>query len=185
MRNYERQAARTLFLILLAGALGASAASGDDDRRQKQPDVDIESLKSEIRLVEDGWLLQIRYDVEIEHYRRGDAYELAVRLTDHDYDVTDREGHPLVFVIPLDRPTDIDDKELEFESGTTIRLPLGAIRDPGHLRLHGDVYGVGDDQSLDHKSKSVKYDKPRRVRCGVGVGIGVGYGVSVGVHVRL
>lgn len=189
MRALNQRLAMLAAAAAVVAWVGAGAALGGDRRRPKPVDVDIESLKSEIRPYRDEWWLDVRYKVEIEHYRRGERYELVVRLTEHDYEIVDREGRPVEFVIPLDRPTDIDKHELKFKQRVTISLPLDMIGDPGYLRLDGDVYRIGDNRSLDHKSKSVKHKKPKRRRCGVGVGlglgVGIGYGVSLGVNIGL
>jgi hypothetical protein len=162
---------------LILVALSASAALADGHRRGARPDVDIESLRGELWRVGGEWLLEVRYDVEVEDYLpRPGELDLILYVTEHDGVLADHAGNPIEFVVPLEHPTEVDDDELEFEDRVTVTLPNGTFHDPRHLRLHGVVVHVDGDYPLDRKDKSIKFDKPKRskhYRAGVSFTVGV------------
>jgi hypothetical protein len=193
MLRKQRFQLTTAAAVVLIGLL-ASEGSADDRRHHKRPDVDIEKLKGEVWRSPDEWLLRVRYEVEIEDWRRGDAFELVAYVTEDGYRLANPAGQPVEFVIPLDRPSEVDDDELEFESSFTVRLPERSFRDPDRLRLHGMVVFAGDSLPLEKEDTSIKYDRPkvkvRRQVVTTGVSVShhrvvshrVGVGVRVGVH---
>ncbi len=161
--RYQRvpvAAIAALTLVLLQTDAGA------DHRRpaRRDVDVDIDSLKAELSHVRGEWLLDLQYDIEIEDYYRGDRFELIVSLTEDKYELTDRRGRRLEFVVPLDRPTKVKRDELEFENRVTLTVPERAFRNPKQLRLHAVVVYAGDDRPLKHKDRSVKYKQRRHLR---------------------
>ena len=144
--------------------LQAPAGADHDRRARRNVDVDIDSLKAELSRVQGEWLLDLKYDVEIEDYYRGDRFELIVYFSEDKYELTDREGRRIEYVIPLDRPTKVKRDELEFEHRVTLTLPERAFHSPKHLRLHAVVVYADEDQPLKHKDRSVKYKKRRHLR---------------------
>ncbi len=148
-----------LIIVLLQATAGA-----DHGRRvRRNVDVDIDSLKAELTHVRGEWLLDLKYDIEIEDYYRGDRFELIVYFTEDKYELTDRRGRRIEYVIPLDRPTKVKRDELEFERRATLTVPERSFHNPKRLRLHAVVVYAGDDQPLKHKDRSVKY-KRRHLR---------------------
>lgn len=169
--------------IALPGMLVATAFAGD--RHHRSPDVDIESLRGELHRAGGEWLLEVRYDVEVEdHLPLPGELELILVVTDHGHALVDDTNSPIEYVVPLRYPSEEDDDELEFEDRITIALPDGAIVGLDHLRLEGIVVRAGDDHPLDRKDKSIKYERPKPSRCySVSVSAGIGVGVtSVGHH---
>ncbi len=142
------------------------ATAGADHRRpaRRDVDVDIDSIKAELSHVRGEWLLDVKYDIEIEDYYSGDRFELIVYLTENKYELTDQRGRRIEYVSPLDRPTKVKRDELEFEHRVTLTVPERAFRNPKRLRLHAVVFYAGDDQPLEHKDRSVKYKKRRHLR---------------------
>ena len=146
-----------------------TAVAFADDRHRRQPDVDIESLKSELRWINGEWLLEVRYKVEVEDYRPlPGELELILMITEHGRTLIDNTGNPIEFIVPLEYPSEEDDDELEFEDRITITLPQGDIGDPDHLRLESAVVRVNDGYPLDRKEKSIKFKHEKRhsLECG-------------------
>ncbi len=141
--------------------LQAPAGADHGHRARRNVDVDIDSLKAELTHVRGEWLLDLKYDIEIEDYYRGDRFELIVYLTEDKYELTDRRGRRIEYVIPLDRPTKVKRDELEFEHRVTLTVPERAFHNAKRLRLHAVVFYAGDDQPLKHKDRSIKFKRRR------------------------
>jgi hypothetical protein len=181
----ERGPAGALMLV----AVSAGMALLGSGQAVAGPDVDIESLRGELWRASGEWLLEVRYDVEIEDYRPppGDL-ELILYVTEHDYTLVDQAGRPIEFVVPLVHPSEVDDDELEFEDRLIVTLPDGVFGNPDRLRLEGIVVRVGDDYALDRKGKSIKFDHEypeRRSHYGVRASVAVGVSVRPVLHHRV
>jgi hypothetical protein len=161
------------FSVFAAGALitlAATAQSVEASRRHRcgRADADIDSLDASLRHTRGGWQLRVEYEVEIEDACRRERFSLILRVTERGRPVIDRYGRPIVFEIPLDRPTDIDDDELEFEHSVTLTLPDGSVGNPRKLKLEAKVIRARDGRVLDRERESIDYDRgfrpPRRSR---------------------
>lgn len=151
-------------LLTLAAATRPVEASGR--HRSGRADADIDSLDASLRQTRGGWLLRVDFEIEIEDACRSERFSLLLRVTEQGRPTLDREGRPIVFEIPLDRPTDIDDEELEFERSVVLTLPGGAIWNPDKLKLEAKVIATRDGRVLDRDDESIEYDRgfraPRR-----------------------
>ncbi len=144
-----------LMAIFAAHATGASRS----DQRLK---VDIDSLKGRLHEVAAEWELTIEYKVEIDNARPGEKFELLFQVAENGRAVCDEEGWPITIVVPLDRPSKVDDDELEFEDSVVATLPRGLFKDPKRLRVIAVVVWAGNHQPLDHKDKRIKYKRKRK-----------------------
>ncbi len=172
----ERQApmsGKLRFSVLAAGALltlGAVAQPVEASGRHRcgRADADSHSLDASMRQSRGGWRVHVEYGVEIEDACRRERFALFLRVTDRGRPILDGRGRPIVFEIPLDRPTDVDRDELEFERGVTLTLPGGAVYDPRNLKLEAKVMRLRDGRVLDRDRDSIDYDRgfraPRRSR---------------------
>lgn len=162
-------------IATLLAALTAAASAG-----QRDLDVDIDELSGELARGEHEWLLEVRYEVEVEGATAAGPFDLVLNVSEHDRLLTDGERRPLVFAIPLDRPTDVDDDEAEYEGTVMVSLPRDSFVDPDDLELVGRVYVRGDDRPVAHDDDDIDYDRPGRRR--IGLSIGYGYcGVGIGI----
>ncbi len=151
----------TLAAVALGGFAVPTARADHEDYPKPRVKIDFESLKGELRWSRGEWQLRIKYDVEIEKYERGDRFELVLYVSEHGEVVRDDEGKPIEWVVPLDRPSEIDDDELEFESRITVYRPGDSIRYPKKLRINGIVYQDGYELPLKRKIKSIKYKRSK------------------------
>ena len=149
-----------LAFVLMLTSISAAAA----DRKYRRPEVDIDSLKGELLRAKRGWELAVRFDVEVEDYRPADRFELILYVSEKGYPLADDKGRRIEYVIPLDRPTDVDDDELEFEHRVTLSVPDAVFGSPKRLRLHGRVVLQGEQHPLARKNKSIKFKRHRRKR---------------------
>lgn len=124
-------------------------------------DVDIDSLKGRIREVSSEWELTIEYEIEIEDARPEEKFELLLQVSERGRALRDEEGRPITIVVALDRPSKVDDDELEFEDSVVATLPRGLFKDPKRLRVIAVVVRAGDHQPLDRKDKRIKYKRKR------------------------
>lgn len=152
----------TLRGILLVGGLVVSLAAPGATAGDR-PDVDIESLAGRLYRSTGNWLLEVTYDVEVEHADAAGPLSLVVGITERGYAISDAGGEPVVFSVALDRPTEVDKHELEFESGFSVDLASGLFGDPRKLQLQAAVYEQNSDYPLDEKSSSIKYKSTNHV----------------------
>lgn len=138
---------------------GAGAAGADEHRRCKGWDADIESLKGQMRPIDDGWLLAVRYEVEVEHARVTDVFELELELTECDRRVVDSQGNTIVMIIPM-QVEEYDDGELELAGCAEFTIPAAAIGPAGKIKLHGAVVPAGQQVVLDRDCTKVKVCVP-------------------------
>ncbi len=151
-----------LLATLLAGMLTTAAGADHGFRRRSRADADIDKLKAELRPARGGWQLLVKYEVEIEDARRGEAFDLVLELTTRrGRPLRDRNGRPLTLVIPLGHPSDVDDDEVEFEDTFVTRLPAGKFRLPKGVKLRAEVVRLQDNRVLDAKRTSIKVRRGR------------------------
>lgn len=180
---------RVLTLAATLALLGAWTATADDERYRSDDEryrcisVDIEDLDA--RLIDNGdaWTVRVDYEVEIEGTHHVEGLALVLSTQEHGRLLADRNGQPIEIIIPLDRPSEVDDDEVEFEQTISFTLPDEAFVDPGALRLTGVVIGGPEGPVLDRDDTHISYHRPWNGHVSVGVGVGVGVGIGVGVHV--
>jgi hypothetical protein len=173
------QRLRLLGVTYLLSATFASHAVADEKRGQVR--IDFDELKGEIVKHDGQWLLEVRY--EVEHKRPNEMIPLGLRITlsERGRPLVDAKGRPVLIHVTLNRPTERDDEEIEYEGSILTKIPTGSFLDPNKLRLYGEVIRPGGRSVLARRDKSVSYDKPhRRWRPSIGVSVCVGP-VSVGV----
>jgi len=144
------------FLTISAGIL-LLAAQANADHREKRADVDIDSLKAEIYPERHGWRVGVRYEVEVEDYYGKKPLLLVMNLRERGRVLTERDGRPIEIVVPLDRPTEIDDDELEFEDSISVSLDEHVVCYPGSLRIEATVVDPHTNRPLERKQRSVRY----------------------------
>jgi hypothetical protein len=163
---------------LMSVAFSSQALAGDASRRGR---IEFDDLDSKIVKRGDRWLLEVEYEVEQKTSREPVPLEIYITVSERGRTLVDHKGRPIVIRIVLDRPTDRDDDEVEFEGEILTELPAGSFFDPGKLRLHGEISRLGGKRVLARRNDSVSYRRPHRHwRGSVGVGVSVGC-VSVGV----
>lgn len=161
-------------------AFGVSPVAADDDLRGHYPEVEIDGLKAEVVYAGGEWLVEVKFEVEIDSGRPIENLGLLLSVSEHGRPLVDPDGKPIEFLIALDRPTEVDDDEIEFESRITFGLPDGAFSDPGELRLHAAVVVPDVAYALDTKEHSIRYHEPRPAYGGFGHHR---YGhISIGYH---
>jgi len=144
-------------MALLAGAaVPAVAEASGRHHRRSHADADIESIDARLRYVGGAWRLNIRYEIEIEDASRRDRFDLVLSVVEQGRRLRDRHGRPMTIVIPLDRPTKVDDDEIEFERSITLRIPAGAIDRPSRLRVIAKVVEARSGRVLDRDKESVE-----------------------------
>lgn len=183
MSNVRMRSWRLGGLVLGLIGLSASTTLAGDRHRIERPDVDIDTLKAELFRGPTSATLSVRYEVEIEDCWRPDGFVLVVTPADRRGVLIDEEGRPFDFAIPLDRPTDIDDDEAEFEGQVRIELPreVGWLHD---LRLQAAVVRGG--AVFDRDDTRIKVREIRVRGCDVRTGVDVrtrSWGGHVGVSV--
>ncbi len=156
MFNCRSHSALSALSAVLFSAIAIGAASADD-KRHEWPEVDIDSLSASMRYYDGRWHVSVKYEVEAEAEDGvPDDLRLVLYFTERGRVVTDPKCEPIEFVVPLDRPSEVDDHEIEFEDRITLELPDRSFRDPRRLKVNAvAVYG-SEGRSLDRKDRSVK-----------------------------
>jgi hypothetical protein len=157
---------RTLVGVAMIASVGlalpATAEAGHRGRRDRQRvDVDIKKVKAELRYDEGDWRLSVDYEVKIKDASPRERFELFLDVAERVSKRDDYWGPPARFVVPLTRPSDVDDDEIKFKGRFVERLPDDVVGDPKKLRVHAAVLGRDDQRPLDQKETSVKFKKPK------------------------
>ncbi len=153
-----RIVAAALLAAFVAMPVAADGRWGGD-RGYSRADADIESLDATLRLSSIGAELIVRYDIEIEDARYGERFNLLLEIEQCDGLVRDATGRPVLLVVPLNNPSDVDDDELEFEDADTLSVP--APRDMAKLRntrLIATVVRAGSDRPLDQERENLRVE---------------------------
>ncbi len=126
-----------------------------------RPDVDIDDLSARIVRAGADWRMDVEYDVDVEDARfTQQPLHLVFSIRDDQGLLADTEGRPFDVMIPLDRPSDADGDDLEFEAGTALSLPDGAFAWPHRLVLEAVVLDPRDHAILAADSTKVSYREP-------------------------
>ncbi len=166
--------------LMLAASLTMALAQpvfADRDRGQRAPrhggyrgsgaDVDIESLKAKLL---GGWndsVLQVRCKVEIEDAWPGQRFDLWLRVTERGRELSDRRGRPVRVRVPLNRPTDIDDDEFEFDERLELPLPHAMPWNAKRLRIQAKVVGRNSGRVFDRDDATIKVETSRTPRMAI------------------
>lgn len=155
--RFTTLAACCSFLLAAAGAVPAWAG---DHHKCCKLDVDIDDLDADLYPDGDGWLLKVRYEVDVEHACGGDHLVLNLQFSDDDCRIADGNGRNLTQVVALDRPSKCDGDEQTFIGCAEIRLAGNAIADPKDVDVHATVTRAGDSCTLDSENTSADAHLP-------------------------
>jgi hypothetical protein len=169
----HRTRPRTFMTALVAALIGSTLAAADDHFRVVKADID----KLDAELHHDGaqWIVDVKFEVELETSRRIEGLALVLHVDEHGRTVTGDEDQPLEVVIPLDNPSDVDDDEVEFKQSLSFPIPEDAVDNPAALRLTALVATSPDAPILARRDESIDFDIPSPPR-------DIHVGVSFGVH---
>lgn len=154
-----------ILTVVASSVTGGVAYAGDHGRCCK-PSADIDKLCADVFPDADGWLIRVRYEVEVEHACAEHGFVLNLTVEDDDAWVCGDGGRALVTPIELRAPVELRGSvagckgETEFAGEAEIRLPRGAIHCPRDVTVHGRVTRSGDGCTLDHESDDADYHPP-------------------------
>lgn len=120
--------------------------------REKCGEAEIDSLGAKACRRAEGLEVRVRYEVELEDMPPGE-YDLVVRFLYRGLEISDEEGRPFTAVVPLDRPKEVDDDELEFKGSTRVLLP--APDRMKHLKIRAEIVERGTGRVLDRETEEV------------------------------
>lgn len=143
------------------GALAGTALAGD------RIDADIDTLQADLYHDAPGWLLKVRYSVEVEDACRGERFLLSMTLTEDGCALLDEFGRPITLTVPLMRTIERDGDERTLAGCTDVQLPPRSIRDPDDVEIEAIVAREGGSRVLDREDCDVDF----RGSCGPAVEI--------------
>ncbi len=167
---------RLAAIISVLGVVGFVGA-GDD--------IDIDELNVRVERDATGWLFEIDYEIEVEHYRRFGPLEFVVTIEHDGLVVANDAAQPVQFVLPLDSPTDYDDDDVEFKDRLVFAVSDASRLPVDRLEAVGAVYADAGDYPLAMRRTRAKfagyyerdgyvvYDTPSR-SSHVSIAVGVG-----------
>jgi PAS domain-containing protein len=143
---------RMMVVGLLTGlALPASLAGSS-------PKADIDDLDGDLYRTREGWELKVAFEIEIEtdHPRRDD-FALLLNVSNDGRPIRDETGKPLEIVVPMEKPSKIDDDEIEFEGKISIIFEPEDVDDPRKVRINARLIRLADNLTLDVERIKAKY----------------------------
>ena len=147
--------------MLAVVLLAAPATTQASHRRCEKPDVDVESLKAKLRLGHGAWHVSIKYEVELED-AWPDRFDVVISFSERGHTLRDRFGRPIEILDVLDRPTKVDDDELDFERRLSVTLPRKLVRCPKKLKVRVEIVDRCTGRVVDDKTKSVKWKRTKK-----------------------
>jgi hypothetical protein len=150
------------FTWLALGAIAVPVCAGEHGRCCKI-EVDIDELDADLYADGDGWLLKVRYEVDVEDACNGEHLTLNLHFSNDDCRVVDADGRVLTHTIPLDQPTECDDDEQTFAGRVELRLDGKTVTDPDDFEVHAAVTRAGGSRVLDRENTSADVHRPRVV----------------------
>lgn len=143
---------RMLVVGLLAGLAVPASQAGSP------PDADIDDLDGDLYRTKEGWELKVAFEIEIETYHpRSDEFALVLLVSNDGRPIRDELGKPLEIVVPMEKPTKIDDDEVEYEGKISIIFDPEDVDDPRKLRINARLIRLADNLTLDVKRIKAKY----------------------------
>jgi len=133
------------------------AGSDHDGPRAGYPQVEIDSLKASLRTDRAEWEITVKYKVETEEMEIG-RFDLVFQLWAYGRPLVDAADRPLEFVMPLDRPSEVDDDEIEYKGRFMRILPGDLEVDPHDLRIDALVIDRANERVVKHKEKEVGHE---------------------------
>jgi hypothetical protein len=153
---------------MMAAGLAAAMLTGTtkaDDRNFGRRKIDTKvDVKASVESTRYAALLHVNAEVEIEQTRntRFDRFQLLLTVEPaHVPHYSRSYVGPQTFVIPLDRPTDIDDDEIEFKERFTVQLPHHLLR-AGQLVIRADLMRLDDGRIIERDTQLVTRHFDRR-----------------------
>ncbi|MFO0839741.1 MAG: hypothetical protein U1D55_14600 [Phycisphaerae bacterium] len=154
--DYTENVMRTALACLAICAAVQPAMAGDHHHRRAS-EVDFDSLKAEVHPFGREWEIRVSYCVQVEHPAPGERLTLQLTPVECGAPLLDDKDRPVTIEVPLDRPTDVDDDELEFKGGLRIALPIESIRFPDEIELRGDVVDADNGIIRDTRDTHAKF----------------------------
>ncbi len=140
--------------FVIAMVLGPLAAASADDCRLK---IDFEELKAELTPCGEGLELAVKYEVEFDNTRPGDQFVILLRVSECGRALTDEQGQPLTFVVPLNCPEKCKGDDRDYEGRFRTSIPSGAVSCPDKVYVDGVVAYAGDDAPLACRDTRAKF----------------------------
>ena len=123
---------RVICLLTLVAALVTTAAA-DDGRQGRRLEIEIDELKAELLRLDGDWVLEVRYEVEVEGADAAPPLDLVLTFTEHGRPIAERpepQRRPLRPDRPPIRPQPAtarrgDDRHPDPQTATPERLEEG------------------------------------------------------------
>lgn len=149
---------------LAATMLTGTTKADDRDFGRRKTDVDVD-VKASVEWTRRAALLHVEAEVDIERSRstRFDRFQLLLTVEPaHVPHCSTSYVGPQTFVIPLDRPSEIDDDEIEFKERFTVQLPYHLLR-AGQLVIRADLVRLNDGRIIERDTQLVRRHFERRL----------------------
>jgi len=154
MTRFTKNAAR-LTVALALSLISAGTVSADYGRGPIRPigqrvDVDIRSLEATYTPRGFAPGVQVSYRVSAEDVRRGQSFELQLRVVDRGRTVQ-------TIVVPLNRGVARGRDEINFRGTVTIPAGRGFSQHAGHMRVIASVVQCGTGRVLETEDTSIRF----------------------------
>lgn len=139
--------------------LGATtAANADHDRGFRgRRDADLE-VKARLNCRRGGAQLDVRIKAEIEGRFLRDRYNVILTIAPAHPGFGGQFVQPQTVIVPLQRPSDIDADEVEFNQRAMILLPLNLARFGDSLIVNAELVSATTGRALDRDQSFVRQD---------------------------
>lgn len=150
-------AAAAMSLALLGATNLASADDGRHFRNPRDADLDV---NARIRFNRGNAVLDVRIKAEIEGRFLRDTYNVLLTIEPADVRFNRRFVQPQTIIVPLNRPTDIDDDEIEFKQRVSVVLPRNLARFGNALVIRAELVSASSGRVLDRDTTIANENRP-------------------------
>ena len=151
-------------LALLGSTAIVNADNGIRYRGQRDADLDV---SGRVHFQRGNAVLNARIKAEIEGRFLRDAYNVVLTIEPANARFGRRFVRPQTIIVPLGRPSDIDDDEIEFKQRVSVVLPRNLARFGNGLIIKAKLVSASSGRVLDRDKSSVRENRqpiPRRPR---------------------
>lgn len=151
----------TIAALTLATLGTMSTANADHNRGfrgRRDADVDV---RAKLQFYRGNAQLNVRIKAEVEGRFLRDQYDVVLTVEPANRRHNRRFVQPLSVVIPLGRPSDIDDDEIEFERHVNLLLPRRLARFGNSLIVKAKLVSANSGRVIERDTTFVDTDRQR------------------------
>ncbi|MCB9855541.1 MAG: hypothetical protein H6818_07610 [Phycisphaerales bacterium] len=160
LKNATTQRATITAAMSMALLSATNLAHADGGRRHRDHrDADLD-VSARIDFHRDDAVLNVKIKAEIEGRFLRDTYNVLLTIEPAGPRFDGRFVRPQTVIVPLNRPSKIDDDEIEFRQRVNVVLPRNLARFGNALVIRAELVSASSGRVLDRDTSFINEDRP-------------------------